>query len=242
MGTDDRGRDVLARLLYGFRVSVLFALALTAIGSLLGILAGAVARLFWRAHRFDFAKADRNLGSLPELYLLIIFASLFTPSLWLLLALLSLFGWMGLSICARRISAQPANGIRAGRPRAGPFQQRHHVAAHPAQQPSPFVITFLPFHLRRYPGLTSLGFPVWAYPPHPSLGELLAQGKDNLDAWWISLSTFGVAGRWCCWILLARHCGGGGYKVRMAGQGTGSLPGQTCRHNRNVLWTSPHYY
>src|SRR5690606_32168540 len=97
LGTDDRGRDVLARLLYGFRLSVLFGLALRAIGVALGILAGAGQGYF--GGRFDLAmqRLVEIWGSIPELYLLLILASMFEPSIWILLAILSLFSWIGLS-------------------------------------------------------------------------------------------------------------------------------------------------
>ncbi|MFM8557259.1 MAG: ABC transporter permease subunit, partial [Betaproteobacteria bacterium] len=97
LGTDDRGRDVLARLIFGFRVSVLFGLALTAIGVLVGVAAGAVQGYF--AGRVDLAiqRFIEVWSAVPELYLLLILASLFQPSIWILLVILSLFGWMGLS-------------------------------------------------------------------------------------------------------------------------------------------------
>ena len=97
LGTDDRGRDLLAQLVYGFRVSVLFALALTAIGVVLGVLAGAVQGYFGGKTDLAFQRFIEVWGSMPELYLLIIFSAVFAPSVGLLLLLLSLFGWMGLS-------------------------------------------------------------------------------------------------------------------------------------------------
>src|SRR5690606_36307910 len=96
-GTDDRGRDLLAQLIYGFRVSVLFALALTGIGVLLGVVSGAVQGFFGGKIDLAFQRFIEIWGSMPELYLLIIFSAVFAPSISLLLILLSLFGWMGLS-------------------------------------------------------------------------------------------------------------------------------------------------
>ncbi|MEY5101175.1 MAG: hypothetical protein RJA36_3894, partial [Pseudomonadota bacterium] len=97
LGTDDRGRDVAARLLYGFRISVLFALALTVIGVLLGVLTGAVQGFYGGRTDLAFQRFIEIWGSMPELYLLLIFASLFQPGVLILLVILSLFGWMGLS-------------------------------------------------------------------------------------------------------------------------------------------------
>jgi len=119
LGTDDRGRDLLARLIYGFRVSVLFALALTFTGVLLGVPTGAIQGFFGGKTDLAFQRFIEVWGSMPELYLLIIFSAVFAPSVALLLVLLSLFGWMGLSrLCAGRIPAQPAAGLCAGRPRS----------------------------------------------------------------------------------------------------------------------------
>ena len=97
LGTDDRGRDLLAQLIYGFRVSALFALALTFVGTVLGIAAGAVQGFFGGKTDLAFQRFIEVWGSMPELYLLIIFSAILSPSLGLLLVLLSLFGWMGLS-------------------------------------------------------------------------------------------------------------------------------------------------
>lgn len=194
LGTDDRGRDVLARLLYGFRLSVLFALALTIIGSLLGILAGAVQGYFGGRTDLILQRLIEIWGSLPELYLLIIFASLFTPSLWLLLALLSLFGWMGLSdyVRAEFLRNRQMEYVLAAR--ALGLSSATIMWRHILPNSLTPVITFLPFRIcGAILALTSLDFLGLGVPAStPSLGELLAQGKDNLDAWWISLSTFVV--------------------------------------------------
>ncbi|MGA0797376.1 MAG: ABC transporter permease subunit, partial [Quisquiliibacterium sp.] len=97
LGTDDRGRDVLARLLYGFRISVLFGLALTVLGVLVGILAGAVQGYFGGRTDLALQRFIEVWSSVPELYLLLILASIFQPSIWILLGILAIFGWMGLS-------------------------------------------------------------------------------------------------------------------------------------------------
>ncbi|MEY3664921.1 MAG: hypothetical protein RLZZ153_1103 [Pseudomonadota bacterium] len=194
MGTDDRGRDVLARLLYGFRVSVLFGLALTAVGVLIGVMAGAVQGYF--AGRIDLVlqRFIEVWGAIPELYLLLILASIFEPSVWILLAILGLFGWMGLSdyVRAEFLRNRQLEYVTAAR--ALGLSDRQIIVRHVLPNSLTPVIAFLPFRMSAaIVALTSLDFLGLGVPVStPSLGELLAQGKTNLDAWWISLSTFGV--------------------------------------------------
>lgn len=194
LGTDDRGRDVLARLLYGFRVSVLFGLALTLIGVLIGTLTGALMGFF--GGRFDLVsqRAIEIWSSMPELYLLIIFASIFEPSLALLVILLSLFGWMGLSDYVRAEFYRNRSLDYVKSARALGLSNLQIMWRHILPNSLTPVITFLPFRMSAaILALTSLDFLGLGVPPTtPSLGELLAQGKANLDAWWISLSTFAV--------------------------------------------------
>jgi microcin C transport system permease protein len=193
-GTDDRGRDLLAQLIYGFRVSVLFALALTAIGTVLGVAAGAVQGYFAGKIDLTMQRLIEIWSSMPELYLLIIFSAIFTPSVALLLILLSLFGWMSLSdyVRAEFLRNRQMDYVRAARA-LGVGNLRimwHHILPN-SMVP---VVTFLPFRMSAaILALTSLDFLGLGVPPGtPSLGELLSQGKNNIDAWWISLSTFGV--------------------------------------------------
>ncbi|MEN9763567.1 MAG: hypothetical protein RI906_3393 [Pseudomonadota bacterium] len=194
MGTDDRGRDVLARLLYGFRVSVLFGLALTALGVLIGVIAGAIQGYF--AGRIDLVlqRFIEVWGAIPELYLLLILASIFEPSVWILLAILGLFGWMGLSdyVRAEFLRNRQLEYVTAAR--ALGLSDRQIIVRHVLPNSLTPVIAFLPFRMSAaIVALTSLDFLGLGVPVStPSLGELLAQGKTNLDAWWISLSTFGV--------------------------------------------------
>ena len=149
LGTDDRGRDVLARLIYGFRLSVLFGAVLTAVGTLLGIVAGALQGYF--VGRFDliFQRFIELWGSMPELYLLIIFASIFKPSMLLLLILLSMFGWMGLSdyVRAEFLKGRNMEYVKAAKALGvgnGTIMYRHLLP----NSMTP-VITFLPFpHVR----------------------------------------------------------------------------------------------
>ncbi|KAF1046507.1 ABC transporter permease [Xylophilus sp.] len=193
-GTDDRGRDLLAQLIYGFRVSVLFGLALTAIGVVLGIVTGAVQGYFGGRTDLSFQRFIEIWGSMPELYLLIIFSAIFAPSVALLLVLLSLFGWMGLSdyVRAEFLRNRQLDYVKAARALGVSNWQiiRRHILPN-SMVP---VVTFLPFRMSAaILALTSLDFLGLGVPPGtPSLGELLNQGKANIDAWWISISTFGV--------------------------------------------------
>jgi microcin C transport system permease protein len=194
LGTDDRGRDVLARLIYGFRISVIFALFLTLIGTLLGILAGAIQGYFGGRVDLVSQRLIEVWSSMPELYLLIIFASIFNPSLLLLIVLLSLFGWMGLAdyVRAEFLRGRNLDYVTAARALgvANPAIMWRHLLPN-AMTP---VISFLPFRVSgAILALTSLDYLGLGVPPStPSLGELLSQGKDNIDAWWLSMTTFGV--------------------------------------------------
>ena len=193
-GSDDRGRDLLAQLIYGFRVSVLFALALTFVGVVLGVITGAIQGFFGGKTDLAFQRFIEIWGAMPELYLLIIFSAIFAPSLSLLLILLSLFGWMGLSdyVRAEFLRNRQMDYVRAARALGvGNLQIMWRHILPNSMTP---VVTFLPFRMSAaILALTSLDFLGLGVPPGtPSLGELLSQGKANIDAWWISLSTFGV--------------------------------------------------
>ncbi len=192
LGTDDRGRDVLARLVYGFRISVLFAFALTTVGVLIGIAAGAVQGYFSGRLDLFMQRAIEVWSSMPELYLLIIFASIFQPSIWLLIILLSMFGWMGLSdyVRAEFLRGRNMDYVRAAR--AMGQSDFTIIRRHLLPNSITPVITFLPFRISgSILSLTSLDFLGLGVPPStPSLGELLSQGKENIEAWWLSLSTF----------------------------------------------------
>ena len=194
LGTDDRGRDLLAQLIYGFRLSVLFGLALTTLGVVLGVVAGAVQGYAGGKTDLIAQRFMEIWGSMPELYLLIIFSAIFAPSVALLLLLLSLFGWMGLSdyVRAEFLRNRQMDYVRAARALGvGNLQiMWQHILPNSLTP----VVTFLPFRMSAaILALTSLDFLGLGVPPGtPSLGELLSQGKANIDAWWISLSTFAV--------------------------------------------------
>ncbi|MCC7484227.1 MAG: ABC transporter permease [Burkholderiales bacterium] len=194
LGTDDRGRDVLARLLYGFRLSVVFALLVTTVCAFVGVLCGAVQGYFAGWTDIAMERFNEIWSSMPALYMLIIFSSLFAPSFWLLVVLLSLFGWLGIAAYVRAefLRNRTLDYVRAARALGqGNWRiMRRHILPNSLTP----VVTLVPFEMAAAIGaLTSLDFLGLGVPPGtPSLGELLGQGKNNLDAWWISLSTFAV--------------------------------------------------
>ena len=192
LGTDDRGRDVLARLIYGFRLSVIFALALTAIGIIIGLFFGALQGYFAGRTDLYLQRFIEIWGSMPELYILIIFASIFEPSILLLVVLLSLFGWISLSDYVRAEFLKGRNMDYVNAARTLGLTDWQIIVKHVLPNSLISVVTFLPF---RISGailiLTSLDFLGLGVPSStPSLGELLAQGKENISAWWLSLTTF----------------------------------------------------
>jgi microcin C transport system permease protein len=194
LGTDDRGRDVLARVIYGFRISVWFSLALMVIGVVVGIFFGAIQGYFSGKTDLIMQRIIEVWASMPELYLLIIFASIFQPSIWLLIILLSLFGWMGLSDYVRAEFLRGRNLDYVRSARAMGLSNFTIMSRHLLPNSLTPVITFLPFRISgAILALTSLDFLGLGVPPTtPSLGELLSQGKENIEAWWLSLSAFVV--------------------------------------------------
>jgi microcin C transport system permease protein len=181
-----------AQLLYGFRVSIWFAIALTLVGTVLGVLSGAVQGYFAGRVDLTMQRLIEVWGAVPELYLLIIFASIFEPSLLLLLVLLSLWGWMGLSdyVRAEFLRNRSLEYVKAAR--ALGLSNGQIIWRHVLPNSLTPVITFLPFRMSgAILALTSLDFLGLGVPPSvPSLGDLLRQGKANLDAWWIIVPTF----------------------------------------------------
>ncbi len=194
LGTDDKGRDVLARLLYGFRISVVFALIVTTMCVLLGVLYGAVQGYLAGWTDIAMERFHEIWGAMPTLYMLIIFSALFSPSFWLLVVLLSLFGWLGIAsyVRAEFLKNRTLDYVRAAR--ALGQSNRKIMLRHILPNSLTPVVTLIPFEMAAAIGaLTSLDFLGLGVPPGtPSLGELLNQGKENLDAWWISVTTFAV--------------------------------------------------
>ena len=194
LGTDDQARDVTARLIYGFRISVLFGLALTLVSSVLGIAAGAVQGYFGGRVDLVFQRFIEIWSSLPTLYLLIILSSLVTPTFWWLLSLLLLFSWTQLVPVVRAEFLRTRNFDYVRAARALGASDVTIMAKHILPNAMVATLTFLPFILSgAITALTALDFLGFGLPPgSPSLGELLNQGKSNLSAPWLGLSGFVV--------------------------------------------------
>lgn len=194
LGTDDRGRDVLARLIYGFRISMFFGLVLAVIGTAIGILVGAFQGFLGGWVDLFGQRGIEIWASMPELYLLIILSVSFTPSIPMLIAILSLFGWIGLSIFVRAEFLRARNFDYVKAARAMGVGNWTIIRKHILPNTLVPVVTFFPFRVSgAIIGLTSLDFLNLGVPsPTPSLGELLRQAKANVDAPWLSLTTFFV--------------------------------------------------
>lgn len=192
LGTDDQGRDVLARLIYGFRVSVLFGLALTLSASAIGVAAGAVQGYLGGWVDLVFQRFLEIWSSLPQLFILIIVSSAIVPGFWTLLAILLLFSWTALVgvVRAEFLRARNFEYVRAAR--ALGLSDFRIVVRHVLPNAMVATITFLPFVLSgAVVALTSLDFLGLGLPPgSASLGDLLRQGKENLQAPWLGLSGF----------------------------------------------------
>ena len=196
LGTDDQQRDVLARVIYGVRISVLFGFALTIVSSLIGIAAGAVQGYYGGLTDLLFQRFIEVWSGMPTLYMLIILASVITPSFWVLLLFLLLFSWMALTglVRAEFLRARNFDYVRAARALGvsdAAIMWRHIL-------PNALVatLTFLPFTLSgSVTVLASLDFLGFGLPPgSPSLGELINQAKDNLQAPWLGFTAFIVLG------------------------------------------------
>jgi microcin C transport system permease protein len=192
LGTDDQARDVLARVIYGFRISVLFGLSLTILSSIVGIAAGAVQGYFGGWIDLSFQRFLEVWSSLPTLYLLIILASLVQPGFWILLGIMLLFSWTTLVgyVRAEFLRGRNFDYVRAARALGmldGRIMMRHILP-----NAMTAALTYLPFILAgSVTTLTSLDFLGYGLPPgSPSLGELLLQGKNNLNAPWLAFTGF----------------------------------------------------
>jgi len=192
LGTDDQGRDVLARVIYGYRISVAFGLILTILSSIIGVAAGAVQGYFGGLTDLIFQRLLEIWGGMPSLYILIILAALIEPTFMILLILLLLFSWPSLVgvVRAEFLRSRNFDYVRAARA----LGVRDSVIIFKHLLPNSMVsaLTFLPFILTgSIVSLTSLDFLGLGLPPgSPSLGELLAQGKANLQAPWLGITAF----------------------------------------------------
>jgi microcin C transport system permease protein len=194
LGTDERGRDVLAGLIYGFRLSVFFAIVVTALVTIIGVIYGSIQGYLAGWTDIAMERFNEIWNAMPTLYMLIIFSSLFSASFGLLVVLLSMFGWLGIAAYVRAefLRNRTLDYVRAAR--ALGQSNRKIMRRHILPNSLTPVVTLVPFEMAAAIGaLTSLDFLGLGVPPGtPSLGELLNQGKNNLDAWWISISTFVV--------------------------------------------------
>jgi microcin C transport system permease protein len=194
LGTDDQGRDVLARLIYGFRISVLFGLTLTLASSVIGVFAGAIQGYFGGWIDLLFQRLIEIWSGLPVLFLLLILSSVVEPNFWWLLGLMLLFSWMALVgvVRAEFLRARNFEYVRAAR--ALGVGNLSTIIRHVLPNAMVATLTFLPFILNSsITTLTSLDFLGFGLPPgSASLGELLAQGKANLHAPWLGIAAFVV--------------------------------------------------
>jgi len=192
LGTDDRGRDVLARLIYGFRISMIFGISLAVFGTIIGCLIGGIQGFFGGWVDLTGQRLTEIWGSIPRLYILIILSSFLVPSVLLLFAILILTAWMGIAayIRAEFLKIRTLEFVKAAKGMGVSNLQimRRHILPN-ALTP---VITFFPFEVTAgILALVSLDYLNLGVPsPAPSIGELLAQGKNNLHALWILLPTF----------------------------------------------------
>jgi microcin C transport system permease protein len=192
LGTDDQSRDVLARLIYGFRISVLFGLVLTFFSMIIGVSAGAIQGFFGGWVDLGFQRFMEIWSSMPTLYLLIILSSVIQPSFWTLLVILLLFGWMGYVgvVRAEFLRARNFDYVRAAR--AMGVSNVAIMLRHLLPNATVATITFFPFNLSgAVTALTSLDFLGFGLPPgSPSLGEMVNQARNNLQAPWLGLTSF----------------------------------------------------
>lgn len=192
LGTDDQGRDVVARLIHGFRVSVLFGLILTLLSTFIGVAAGAWQGYFGGWTDLIFQRFIEIWSSMPQLFILIILSGLFVPSFWLLLCILLLFSWMGLVGVVRAEFLRGRNFTYVLAARALGVSNTKIMFRHILPNAMVATITFLPFILSgSITSLTALDFLGLGLPPgSASLGELLNQGKSNIQAPWLGISSF----------------------------------------------------
>tara|TARA_Y100000588_G_scaffold388616_1_gene489213 strand:- start:3174 stop:4103 length:930 start_codon:yes stop_codon:yes gene_type:complete len=192
LGTDDQARDVFARLVYGFRLSVLFGLILTISSSVVGVIAGAIQGYYGGLRDLLFQRFIEIWAGMPQLYILIIMSSILVPGFWVLLVILLLFSWLALVgvVRAEFLRARNLDFVRAAR--ALGVADTVIIFRHILPNAMVATLTMLPFILTGgVTALTSLDFLGLGLPPgSPSLGELLNQGKNNLQAPWLGLSGF----------------------------------------------------
>ncbi|MCB1384703.1 MAG: ABC transporter permease [Nitratireductor sp.] len=194
LGTDDQARDVMARVVYGFRVSVLFGLILTLFSAVVGVTAGAIQGYFGGWTDLLFQRFIEIWSSLPELYILLIIAAILPPGFWILLGILLLFSWVRFVGVVRAEFLRARNFEYVNAARALGVGNRTIIFKHVLPNAMVATLTFLPFILNgSITTLTSLDFLGLGLPPgSASLGEMLSQGKNNLQAPWLGITIFVV--------------------------------------------------
>lgn len=192
LGTDDQARDVMARLIYGFRISVLFGLILTAASALIGVTAGAIQGFFGGWIDLGFQRFIEIWSSMPVLYILLIIAAILPPGFWVLLGIMLLFSWVAFVGIVRAEFLRARNFEYVNAARALGVGNVTIIFRHLLPNAMVSTLTFLPFIISgSITTLTSLDFLGFGLPPgSPSLGELIAQGKNNLQAPWLGLTAF----------------------------------------------------
>ncbi|MDX2113847.1 MAG: ABC transporter permease [Alphaproteobacteria bacterium] len=234
LGVDDQGRDVLARLIYGFRLSVLFALALTISSSVIGIFAGAVQGYFGGWVDLIFQRFIEIWQGLPELFLLIILASIITPSFGWLLLILLLFSWMSLTgvVRAEFLRARNFDYVKAAR--ALGVGEWRIMIRHVLPNAMTAAMTMIPFILAgSVTALTTLDFLGFGLPPgSPSLGELLLQGKSNPQAPWLGFTGFLVIALLLVLIIFISEAVRDAFDPRKVTANLSSLASLDSRHPR----------
>ncbi len=194
LGTDDKGRDVLAGIIYGFRISVLFGMSLTLLSSMIGVMAGALQGFYGGTVDILGQRFIEVWSGMPTLFLLIILSSVVQPNFWWLLGITLLFGWMSLVGVVRAEFLRGRNFEYVQAARAMGMSNTRIMFRHILPNAMVATLTFMPFILGgSITTLTSLDFLGFGLPPgSPSLGDLLAQGKANLQAPWLGMSSFVV--------------------------------------------------
>lgn len=194
LGTDDQSRDVMARLIYGFRISVLFGVTLTIFSTIIGVAAGAVQGYYGGWLDLVFQRFIEIWTSVPQLYLIIIIAAVIEPTFWILLGILLLFSWVALVGVVRAEFLRARNFEYVKAARAMGVRNTKIMFKHLLPNAMVAALTFMPFILNgSITTLTSLDFLGFGLPVgSPSLGELLKQGKENLQAPWLGISAFAV--------------------------------------------------
>jgi len=187
LGTDNMGRDILARLLYGFRTAIFFALILLAVNYIIGISIGSVMGYFGKKFDLFFQRIIEIWSNIPFLYVIIIISSVISPNFFILLFIMALFGWIGITWTIRTMTYKEKEKEYILAVKAAGASDYRIIFKHIIPNTIAVIVTFAPFSISSgIVALTSLDYLGFGLPaPTPSWGELLAQGSANMSAWWI---------------------------------------------------------